>query len=90
MSVLSKFKNSIKEAEKAGILDLQRDGALIEAAKKVAKTMDDPEWPMINGKIDNVSPGVFLKYCECLGLTKSSKGRKKKQMTESRWKNNHE
>ena len=35
----------------------------------VAVVMDEPEWPIVRGKIDNVSPSVFLKYCETLGIT---------------------
>lgn len=68
MGVLEKLNISIGDAEQAGLIDRTRQGAVIEAAQKVAMVMDDPDWPMIRGKIDNVSPSVFLKYCEKLGI----------------------
>lgn len=67
-TVLQEFNDSIKAAEKAGRIDKKTQGALIAAARKVAAMMDDPDWPIVRGKIDNVSPSVFLKYCEALKL----------------------
>ena len=68
MSVLESFNESIAEAMRDGTLDEKRHGAAIEAARKLASMMDEPTWPMVNGKLDNVSPGVFLKYCTALNL----------------------
>ena len=68
MSVYSKFNNAVNDGVKKGTIDRTRQGAIISAGRKLAKIMDDPSWPMINGKIDNVSPSVFLKYCEKLGI----------------------
>lgn len=68
MSVFNKLQIAIEDAENCGIIDRVRQGAIIEAAEKVAKVMDTDEWPMVNGKIDNVSPSVFLKYCDKLGI----------------------
>ena len=73
MSVLSKFNKSVKKGIEAGRINPERHGAIIEAGKKIARTMDNPDWPVIRGKIDNVSPSVFLKYCETLGLTELGK-----------------
>ena len=41
--------------------------------------MDDPDWPIVEGRIDNVSPSIFLKYCEALGLTIDKKSRNDKE-----------
>ena len=71
MSVLRKFNKAVKEATVAGDLDPIRHGAV----------MDDEKWPIIGGKIDNVSPSVFLKYCEELGLTAKGVKNKKKEET---------
>ena len=71
MGVLDAFDASVEEAVKAGRLDMASHGAAIEAARKVAAIFDEPEWPIVRGKLDNVSPSVFLKYCEALGLTPS-------------------
>ena len=68
MSVEESFDESVNAAIVAGTLDAKAHGAAIEAARKLAQMMDGPEWPMVNGKLDNVSPGVFLKYCAALGI----------------------
>lgn len=69
MSVLSKFNNAVNDAVKKGVISRTRQGPLISAGRKIAKVMDDPDWPIVKGKVDNVSPSVFLKYCEALRLT---------------------
>ena len=69
MSVLSKFNKSVKAGIASGRIDKDRNGAVIEAAKKIAKIMDDPDWPIVKGKFDNVYPSLFLRYCEKLGIT---------------------
>ena len=68
MKVRDALNQSIREAVKDGRIDRKKHGALIEAARKLATMMDDPDWPIVRGKLDNVSPTVFLKYCEKLGL----------------------
>lgn len=68
MKVLDAFNTSIDCAISDGSLDVNKHGAIIEAARKVAAVMDEPEWPIVRGKIDNVSPSVFLKYCDALGI----------------------
>lgn len=74
MSVLSKFNKSVKIGIEAGRIDKFKNGAVIEAGKKIAKMMDEPGWPIVRGKVDNVSPSIFLKYCETLGITDLGEG----------------
>lgn len=62
------LNTSISEAVESGRIDRNAQAALIAAARKVARVMDDPEWPIIKGKYDNVSPSMLLKYCEALGI----------------------
>ena len=69
MKVRDALNAAVRQAVKDGKLNRKMHGATIEAARKVATVMDDPDWPIVRGKIDNVSPAVFLKYCEALGLT---------------------
>ena len=71
MSVLEAFNVAVEQALEEKTLDSERHGAAIEAGRKVAAVMDSPEWPMVRGKIDNVSPSVFLKYCDALGILPS-------------------
>lgn len=65
---------SIDEAVKAGKLDPKAQSALIEASMRLADLMDEPEWPIVardkngNGKFDNVSPALLLKYCDAMGI----------------------
>lgn len=68
MSVVESFDESVNQAIESGVLDKKKHGAAIEAARKVASMMDEPEWPIVRGKIDNVSPSVFLKYCDALHI----------------------
>ena len=68
MGVVDSFDTAINQAINEHRLDRDSHGAVIEAARKVAAVMDEPEWPIVRGKIDNVSPSVFLKYCDALGI----------------------
>ena len=72
MTVLSRFNTAINIAVKDGRLDRKKDGAIIEAARMMAQTMDRPGWPIIDGKFDNVTPSTFKQYCELLHLTPDS------------------
>ena len=83
MSVVKKFDESVAEALKSGLIDKKKQGALIEVARKLAEIMDDPEWPIIKGKYDNVSPSSFLKYCSKLGIAPDIAEETKKQKTET-------
>lgn len=94
-TVLSRFNTSVNQAVKDGRLDRQKHGALIEAAKKMAATMDREGWPLIDGKFDNVTPSTFQKYCEALHLTpdtmkavqaEPAEAKEKKRVGNSRWK----
>ena len=79
MSVVEKYDIAVEEAILSGVINERQHGAAIEAARKVAMVMDDPEWPIVRSKIDNVSPSVFLKYCEQLGLVPNVSIKKQKE-----------
>lgn len=68
-TVLSRFNTSVNVAVKEGRLDRAKHGALIEAARKLAATMDREGWPLIDGRFDNVTPSTYKQYCEMLHLT---------------------
>lgn len=63
----------MNEAVKDGRLDRKKHGALIEAARKLAATMDREGWPIIDGRFDNVTPSTYKQYCEMLHLTPAPK-----------------
>lgn len=73
MSVLESFNASVAAAIADGTLDPAKNGAVIDAASKVAALFDEPDWPIVRGKLDNVSPSVFLKYCDALGIVPGEK-----------------
>ena len=81
MTVVEAFDESIEEIINDGVIDRKKQGALIEAARKLAMMLDDPEWPIVRGKLDNVSPTVFLKYCEKLGMAVEVEKSKKESAT---------
>lgn len=63
------LNRSIDAAVKAGRIDRDAQAALIAAARKVARVMDSPDWPLVEGgKFDNVSASTLLKYCDALGI----------------------
>lgn len=74
-TVYRALNKSIEKAVEAGRIDKDAQAALIAAARKVARVMDEPGWPIIfpdgkgGGKFDNVSPATLLKYCEALGIS---------------------
>lgn len=68
--VKTAFDASVREAVKKGQIDPKTHAAAITAARKLAVTLDSPGWPELpSGKVDNVTPATFLRYCEALGLT---------------------
>ena len=81
----------MNEAVKDGRLDRKKHGALIEAARKLAATMDREGWPIIEGRFDNVTPSAYKQYCEILHLTPSPKMTEVKKINKnlvgnSKWK----
>lgn len=79
-TVYRALNRSIDAAAKAGRIDRDAQAALIAAARKVARVMDGPEWPIIEGgKFDNVSPSTLLRYCEKLGICPELEQEKAKQ-----------
>ena len=90
-TVLSRFNSSVNEAVKDGRLDRKKHGALIEAARKLAATMDREGWPIIEGRFDNVTPSTYKQDCEMLHLTPSPKMTEVKKINKnlvgnSKWK----
>ena len=82
MKVREALNQAIREGVSEGTIDRKKHGAVIEAARKVASVLDDPDWPYCCGKVDNVSPSVFLKYCEALGITVEKKPKKEEKKKE--------
>lgn len=70
---------TINEAVKRGIIDRKLHAAPISVMLKLAETIDDPEFPIINDRFDNVSIPTLLKYMQSLGLTMQEQQTKEKK-----------
>lgn len=59
----------VDEAIKAAAWLTEADAATIELLRRLADRLDDPDFPVIDGRFDNVSESLFLKTSAALGLT---------------------
>jgi len=66
--------DAISEAVRAGIITPMDEGA-VAVLRMLAETLDHPDFPNIDGKFDNVSQSLYLKFCESLGLTPAGRDR---------------
>lgn len=66
MTVLRATNASIRAA---GDRITDSDKAAIEVLRKLARTIDHPDFPVINGRFDNVTIPTYFKYLDALGLT---------------------
>lgn len=66
---LDAVNTTISEAVKRGIVDERLHAAPISVMRSIAETIDDPDFPIINDRYDNVSIPTLLKYLQSLGLT---------------------
>lgn len=79
MTVRAETERSIKAAIKANTLDPEISAGPIEAILLVADQLDHPDFPIVNGKLDNVSLPTYLRYCAELRLTPASREEQKKE-----------
>ncbi len=93
--VRAALERSIRAAKRDGLLDLDKHAALIAGARKLANLLDEPDWPFVQGRFDNVTPAKFLDYCVRLGLAPVSqeepaKGKQKPVVSElDAWRAQH-
>lgn len=59
---------SVDRAVSAGTLDPTLSAGPIAAVLLVAEQLDHPDFPVIDGRLDNVSLPTYLRYCQALGL----------------------
>jgi hypothetical protein len=74
MDIWHTTNDAVQAGKRAGLITALDEGAVV-VLLQMAKTLDDPEFPVIDGKFDNVTQGLYLKYCESLGLTPAGRGR---------------
>lgn len=64
---------SVDAAIKDGSLDADINAGPIAAIRTVAAQIDHPDFPIVEGKFDNVSLSAYLRYCIELRLTPASR-----------------
>lgn len=67
-SLVAATSDAIDAARSAGIVTSMDDGTAA-VLLRMADRMDDPDFPYIEGKFDNVTEGLYLKAARELGLT---------------------
>lgn len=55
------------------------DHGTIRVLLQVATVLDDPDFPIVDGRFDNVSQSTYLKYCQELGLTVAARAVKEEK-----------
>jgi hypothetical protein len=63
---------SVQAAKREGIITAMDEGA-VAVLMMMAERLDDPDWPVIDNRFDNVTQSVYLKACDQLGLTPSGR-----------------
>lgn len=79
--VVDQTEEAVAAAQAAGIITPMDRGA-VETLLRLAERMDDPDFPVIEGKFDNVTESLYFKACDSLGLTPA--GRQKLDIKEQK------
>lgn len=74
MQVWETTNEAVQAAKRAGVLTDLDEGA-IEALLQLAERLDDPDYPNIDGKFDNVTAALYFKACDSLGLTPAGRAK---------------
>ena len=70
-------EKSVKAAEEQGVIDPVLSAGPISALYMLCDTLDDPDFPVIKGKYDNVSIPTYLKGGKLAKLRAVEGGRAK-------------
>lgn len=73
-----------KQAVQAADWLTKADRGAIRSILRLAEVLDDPDFPVIDGRYDNVSQSLYLKYCDALGLTPVSRRVKQEKPSEKK------
>ena len=74
MEVFKTTAASVQAGKAAGIITPMDEGMVV-VLLQMAERLDHPDFPVIDGKFDNVTQGLYLKACETLGLTPAGRNR---------------
>ena len=68
-STAQSMRSVVDSAIKSASWLTPADEATVELLRRLADRMDEPGFPVVDGKFDNVSESLFLKAAASLGLT---------------------
>lgn len=74
MEVWHTTNEAIQAAKVAGVITDMDEGA-VSVLLQMAQRLDDPDYPVIDGRFDNVTQALYFKACEQLGLTPAGRNR---------------
>ena len=67
-SVVGQTLAAVKAARTAGVIT-DMDAGAVAVLLRMAERMDDPDFPYVEGRFDNVTEGLYVKTARELGLT---------------------
>lgn len=68
MDVWETTNEAVQAAKRAGVITELDEGA-VTVLLQMAERLDDPDYPVIDGRFDNVTQALYFKACDQLGLT---------------------
>lgn len=67
-SVVAETLEAVRAAKAGGVIT-DMDAGTVAVLLRMAERMDDPDFPYVEGRFDNVTEGLFVKTARELGLT---------------------
>lgn len=74
MDIWETTNEAVQAAKRAGQLTDMDEGA-VAVLLQMAERLDDPDFPVIDGRFDNVTQTLYFRACEQLGLTPFGRSR---------------
>lgn len=74
MDVWQTTVEAVQAAKRAGVITELDEGA-VSVLLQMAERLDDPDYPVIDGRFDNVTQALYFRACEQLGLTPAGRNR---------------
>jgi hypothetical protein len=74
MDIWETTNESVQAAKREGLLTDKDEGA-VAVLLQLAERLDDPDFPVIDGRFDNVTQSIYFRACEQLGLTPAGRSR---------------
>lgn len=83
--VVGAARTAIEAAKQRGVIT-DMDAGAVAVVLRMAERMDDPDFPYVEGRFDNVTEGLFVKLCNELGLTPAGRSKMPEKVEQSKGK----